>query len=186
MQELLRILEKLEQGDQLAAGELLPLVYDELRKLASALIALEQPGQTLQATAVVHEAYLRLIGHQENAPRWQGEAHFFAAAASEMRRILVDSARRKQRIRHGGEFVRRNLDAVEPTTPDDEVDILALDEALSRLQTVDAEAVTLVQLRYFAGLSIPEAAQVLKMSPWSADRLWAFARSWLREELEDR
>ena len=185
MQELLKILDEVERGDQLAAGALLPLVYGELRKLAAALIALEDPGHTLQATAVVHEAYLRLIRHQDNAPRWQGEAHFFAAAASEMRRILVDSARRKQRLRHGKEFVKHDINAIDRSSPEEDVDILALDEALSRLQSVDAEAATLVQLRYFAGLTIPEAAQVLKISPRSTDRLWAFARSWLKQELED-
>jgi RNA polymerase sigma factor (TIGR02999 family) len=182
MSEVTRILSDIAQGDAQAAGQLLPLVYDELRKLAAARMAEEAPGNTLNATALVHEAYLRLVGPQD-APRWDSRGHFFAAAAEAMRRILVDSARRKQRDKHGGGRDRIDLDAAGPAAPDPRDDLVALDAALTRLAGVDPQAAKLVELRHFTGLSVHEAAQALGISPRSADRVWAFARAWLHREL---
>lgn len=182
MNEVTRILSDLARGDAHAAGQLLPLVYDELRKLAAARMAEEAPGNTLDATALVHEAYLRLVGTADDA-RWDSRGHFFAAAAEAMRRILVDSARRKQRVKHGGGRGRVDLDAVEPQTPSPRDDLLALDAALTRLSAEDPQAARLVELRHFTGMSIPEAAKVMGIAPRTADRVWAFARAWLLREL---
>ena len=181
MTEVTRILDQIHQGDPHAAGELLPLVYNELRKLAAAKLAQEKPGQTLDATGLVHEAYLRLVGDQDR-PQWQGRAHFFAAAAEAMRRILVENARRKKADKHGGGRARRELDSG-IAAPADAPDLLALDEALTRLEATDPQAARLVQLRYFAGLSIPKAAEVLGISPRTADRVWAYARAWLFQQI---
>jgi RNA polymerase sigma factor (TIGR02999 family) len=179
MSDMTRILSAIDAGDPLGAAQLLPLVYDELRRLAAAQLAREEPGQTLDATALVHEAYLRLVGDQH----FEGRRHFFAAAAEAMRRILVESARRKQRQKRGGGQVRIALDAAAVHAPQPSDDLLAVDEALTRLAAADASAAELVKLRYFAGLSIPEAAAARGMAPRSADRLWAYARAWLRDAL---
>lgn len=183
MSDVTRILSAIEQGDPQAASELLPLVYDELRQLAAQKLAQERPGQTLQATALVHEAYLRLVGGASER-NWLSRKHFLAAAAEAMRRILIDSARRKHRQKRGGERARLDLDAVDVPAPQADDALLALDEALTRLATVDPMAAELVKLRYFAGLSIPQAAEMLGIAPRSADRLWAYARAWLREDLD--
>ncbi|HET6881814.1 MAG TPA: ECF-type sigma factor [Pirellulales bacterium] len=178
MSDVTRILSAIEQGDHNAAGQLLPLVYDELRKLAAARMASEKPGQTLEATALVHEAYLRLVD-VETPQHWNSRGHFFAAAAEAMRRILVDQARRKQTEKHGGGLARIELPAELEGAPPRGDDLLALDEALSRLESHDADAARLVNLRYFAGLSHQEAAETLGISRGAADRLWALARAWL-------
>jgi RNA polymerase sigma factor (TIGR02999 family) len=182
MSEVTSILSAIEQGDPNAAGQLLPLIYDELRRLAAQRLAQEKPGQTLQATALVHEAYLRLIGNGEQ-PHWDNRRHFFAAAAEAMRRILVDNARRKLTHKHGGGRQRCDLDAEALTAPEADVDLLALDAALSRLAEQDPLKARLVELRYFAGLTGDEAAAALGMSASSADRLWVYTRAWLRREL---
>jgi RNA polymerase sigma factor (TIGR02999 family) len=184
MSEVTNILSAIEAGDAHAAANLLPLVYDELRKLAAARLADEKPGQTLQPTALVHEAYLRLVG--DGRPRgWDGRGHFFAAAAEAMRRILVENARRRMRQKRGGERARVDLEAVAPAAPALDEDLLDLDEALSRFAEADPTAAELVKLRYFAGLSIPQAAEALGIGARSADRLWAYARAWLRDALSD-
>ena len=180
--EVTSILSAIEQGESQAAERLLPLVYDELRKLAAQKLAQERPGQTLQATALVHEAYLQLVDTESSSP-WQGRGHFFAAAAEAMRRILIDSARRKRRPKHGGDRHRVDLDdagdAIDPPVDD----LLALDKALEKLESEDRVSADLVKLRYFAGLSIDETAAALGMSPRTADRRWAYARAWLRQEM---
>lgn len=184
MTEVTRILSLIESGDPSAAGQLLPLVYDELRKLAAAKLAHEKPGQTLQATALVHEAYLRLVGGAQAGKAWDGRGHFFAAAAEAMRRILVESARRKQRVRHGGELVRVELEEeLDIEAPGFREDLLALDAALDKLKQVDVTAAELVQLRYFAGLTLAGAAEILDISTRSADRIWAYAKAWLHREM---
>jgi RNA polymerase sigma factor (TIGR02999 family) len=179
MSEVTRILDQIQQGDPHAAAQLLPLVYDELRKLAAAKLAQEKPGQTLQATALVHEAYLRLVGDQH----FDNRGHFFAAAAEAMRRIVVESARRKQRVRHGGgrERVEVELGDLPTSLPSD--DLLALDEALSRLEQVDPVKARLVTLRYFSGMTIEQAAEALNISRVTAHRYWTFARAWLHREM---
>jgi RNA polymerase sigma factor (TIGR02999 family) len=182
MSEVTQILHQIEQGEPVAAERLLPLVYDELRKLAAARLSHELPGQSLQPTALVHEAYLRLVD-VEQRQSWQNRAHFFAAAAEAMRRILVDAARRKRREKHGGDRKRISLNDVAAEAPDLRHDLLALDAALTRLAIEDSQAARLVELRHFAGLSIPEAAQVLGISPRTADRVWAYARAWLHQEI---
>jgi RNA polymerase sigma factor (TIGR02999 family) len=182
MTEVTRILSAIDQGDPQAASRLLPLVYDQLRQLAAQQLACEKPGQTLQPTALVHEAYLCLVGGSPE-PHWTGRGHFFAAAAQAMRHILVDNARRKRSARHGGGRHRVPLDEVVPTPPEPADDLLALDEALTRLAAEDPEAAQLVQLRYFAGLSVEEAAESLGMARATAYRHWTFARAWLLEEL---
>jgi RNA polymerase sigma factor (TIGR02999 family) len=180
MSDVTRILTAIEQGDPSAAEQLLPLVYDELRRLAAAKLAQERPGQTLQPTALVHEAYLRLAGG--HAQHWDSRGHFFAAAAEAMRRILVENARRKERVRHGGQLRRIDLDeAVAAAEPDEEM--LAVDEALGRLEAVDPVAAQLVKLRYFAGLTMAQAADALGLSLRTAERNWTFARTWLHREL---
>jgi RNA polymerase sigma factor (TIGR02999 family) len=183
MSDVTRILSAIEQGDPQAAEQLLPLVYDELRKLAAQKMAQEAPGQTLQATALVHEAYLRLVDVPE-AQHWDSRRQFFAAAAQAMRRILVESARRKQRLKHGGGRVRECGEREIPC-PERPERMLALDEALERLGTTNAQAAELVNLRYFVGFSNAEAAGFLGISPRKASQVWAYARAWLREELGD-
>jgi RNA polymerase sigma factor (TIGR02999 family) len=183
MSEVTRILSAVEHGDPHAAEQLLPLVYDELRKLAAQRLARERPGQTLEATALVHEAYVRLVGAGE-APSWNSRGHFFAAAAEAMRRILIDGARRKRRPKHGGGLKRVALDeALSLAEPSD--DVLALDEALGRLAEREPAKAELVKLRYFAGLSLEEAAACLGVSPATAKRHWAVARAWLFAELSE-
>jgi RNA polymerase sigma factor (TIGR02999 family) len=182
MSEVTRMLSAIEAGDPHAAADLLPFVYDELRRLAGARMAGEKPGQTMDATALVHEAYLRLVGPADER-RWQNRGHFFAAAAEAMRRILVENARRKSRKKRGGTRVRVDLDAVAPAAPSSDLDLLDLDEALTRLAEADPGAAELVKLRYFAGLSIPQAAEALGIGARSADRLWAYARAWLRDAM---
>lgn len=185
MSEVTQILAAIERGEPTAAGQLLPLVYDELRKLAAARLAQEKPGQTLQATALVHEAYLRLIGPtpDSRSPAFDHRGHFFAAAAEAMRRILVERARRRQREKHGGGLVRKDLDSVDLAAPEMADDLLALDEALTKLAASDDRAAELVKLRYFAGLSLPQVAEALGISPRTADRLWAYARAFLHAEI---
>jgi RNA polymerase sigma factor (TIGR02999 family) len=171
-----------EPGTDHTAAELLPLVYDDLRRLAAHRLAHEAPGQTLDPTGLVHEAYLRLVSGTA-VPRWDDLGHFFAAAAQAMRRILVDNARRKKSLKRGGNGVRHDLDAVDLAVPAVREDLLALDEALTQLAGVDPLAADVIQLRYFAGLSIPEAAQLLGISPRTASRLWTYARAWLHEAM---
>src|SRR5438876_5650578 len=182
MSEVTRILRAIEQGDPHAAEQLLPLVYDELRKLAAQKLAHEQPGQTLQATALVHEAYVRLVGAGDDQ-HWDNRRHFFAAAAEAMRRILVDNARRKQSRKHGGDRQRQEVDADALVAPEPNLDLLKLDAALHRLAEHDPLKAKLVELRYFAGLTGDQAAAVLGMSASSADRDWVYTRAWLRREL---
>ena len=179
--ELTVILQRLEQGDPHAANELLPLVYEELRRLAAQKMARESPGQTLQATALAHEAWLRLGGDEQ--PEWQNRAHFFAAAAEAMRRILIDNARRKQTLRHGGGEQRVNLAALELAVNLDDEQLLALSEALEQLAAHDARKAELVKLRFFAGLTIEQAARVLGVSGPTAKRDWTYARAWLFREM---
>jgi RNA polymerase sigma factor (TIGR02999 family) len=183
MSDVTRILAAIDGGDPQAAEKLLPLVYDELRKLAAAKLAQEKPGQTLQATALVHEAYLRLVD-AEGAQQWNSRGHFFAAAAEAMRRILVENARRRGRVKHGGGLKRQELNEPEIAAEEPVADLIALDDALVRLAEQDPLAVRLVELRYFAGMTVPQAAEVLGMSARKADFLWSFARAWLRRELE--
>jgi RNA polymerase sigma factor (TIGR02999 family) len=182
MNEVTRILSAIEQGEPDAAEQLLPLVYDALRRLATEKMAQEKPGHTLQATALVHEAYLRLVDVQK-AQHWDGRGHFFAAAAEAIRRILIESARRKQRLKHGGGRARE--EEVEIASPEPPEKLLALDEALERLSKTNSQAAELVKLRYFAGCSNAEAAALLGVSPRKANQVWAYARAWLREELGD-
>ena len=183
MTDVTQILSQIESGDPSAAAQLLPLVYDELRKLAAAKLAHENPGQTLQATALVHEAYVRLVAGDQ-AQHWNSRGHFFGAAAEAMRRILVDNARRKQSLKQGGQIQRQdaNLDqlsqrAVSP-------DILAIDEALVELAQENPQVGKLVELRFFAGLTLPQAAEMLDISLRTANRQWSYARAWLRRELD--
>jgi RNA polymerase sigma factor (TIGR02999 family) len=183
MSDVTSILSAIEQGDPHAAEQLLPLVYEELRQLAAARLAQEKPGQTLQATALVHEAYLRLVD-TEQAQQWNSRGHFFAAAAEAMRRILVDRARHRGSRKAGGGRARCDLDALEIALPEIPEDLLALDEALNKLAATDKKAAELVHLRFFAGLPLPEAAQLLGISPRTADRLWAYARAWLHQEIQ--
>jgi RNA polymerase sigma factor (TIGR02999 family) len=182
MTDVTRILSAIEQGDPHAAEQLLPLVYEELRKLAAARMSAESAGHTLQATALVHEAYLRLVDG-ETAKRWDSRGHFFAAAAEAMRRILIDNARQKASVRHGGGLRRRILNENESALPSDDEDLLALDEALGRLAETDREAADLVKLRFFAGLSVEQAAALLGMSPRSGYYAWNYARAWLRRAI---
>jgi RNA polymerase sigma factor (TIGR02999 family) len=182
MSDVTRILGAIEHGDPSAAVQLLPLVYDELRKLAAQKLGHEQPGQTLEATALVHEAYLRLVNIEESQ-HWNSRGHFFAAAAEAMRRILVDNARRKQSKKRGGDRVRLDIDQVPAATSDRIDEVLDIDSALTDLANSDPQAAELVKLRYFAGLSIPQAAEVLGLSPRSTDFLWSFARAWLLRSL---
>jgi RNA polymerase sigma factor (TIGR02999 family) len=181
MTDVTRVLSAIERGDPQAAEQLLPLVYDELRRLAAQQLAQERPGQTLQATALVHEAYLRLVG-ADKGQHWDGRRHFLGAAAEAMRRILVESARRKQRLKHGGGR-SREPEAKDVAGPEKPEGLLALDEALGRLAAASPQAAELVKLRAFAGLTNAEAASALGISPRKATQVWAYARAWLREEL---
>jgi RNA polymerase sigma factor (TIGR02999 family) len=179
MNEVTRLLSAIERGEPHAAKQFLPLVYDELRRLAAAQMAREKPGQTLDATALVHEAYLRLVGDQH----FENRRHFFAAAAEAMRRILVENARRKQREKRGGRMVRRALDEIDVAASESSEDLLALEEALQNLTEADATAAQLVGLRFFAGLTIPQAAELMNLSSRTADRLWAYARAFLHAQI---
>jgi RNA polymerase sigma factor (TIGR02999 family) len=183
MSEVTRILEAIDRGDPGAANQLLPLVYDELRRLAARRLSREPAGQTLQATGLVHEAYLRLVD-VESAPQWNGRGHFFAAAAEAMRRILVENARRKRRLKHGGGRRRVDLDAAALAADGPaEEELLAVDEALGRLAAEEPQAAELVKLHYFAGLTIEQAAEVLGVSARKGYRIWAYARAWLFRSL---
>lgn len=182
MSELTRILTVLEQGDSQAANEFLPLVYDELRKLAAERMADEKPGQTLQATALVHEAYVRLVDVKQ-AQHWNSRGHFFAAAAEAMRRILIENARGKAREKRGGDWQRVDFEEVDVTTSVSSDQLVALDDALARLAAIDHLAGELVKLRYFAGLALDQAAVALGVSPSTAYRHWSYARAWLHSEL---
>ena len=204
MSDVTRILSQIDAGDPKAAEQLLPLVYDELRKLAAARLVQERPGQTLQATALVHEAYLRLVanpgvrnqgsgvsdgeqltpGPCSPSPAFDSRGHFFAAAAEAMRRILIEQARRRGSLRRGGGQQRIPLEHVEIAEPEPTVDIVALDEALTKFAQIDPPKAQLVKLRYFAGLTIPQAAEALGISSTTADRNWAYARAWLHAELK--
>lgn len=182
MSEVTRILAQIQLGDSAAAEQLLPLVYDELRKLASQRLAQEKPGQTLQATALVHEAFLRLVGAQK-VQRWDNCGHFFAAAATAMRRILLNRARDMKRVKRGGERRRVDLDQIEVALDTNDAQLLALDEALTQLAVEDPDAARLVNLRFFAGLTLKDAAASLGLAPRTAERQWAYARAWLYARL---
>ena len=183
MSEVTRILAAIERGDVRAVDELFPLVYDELRQLAAQRMSKEKPGQTLQATALVHEAYLRLVGAEEQ--NWEGRTHFFCAAAEAMRRILTDNARRKQRLKRGGGRQRVDLDDAEFAVEAPSDDLIALDEALVKLASIDKIKAELVKLRYFAGLTIDQTSELLGMSQTTAKRHWRYARAWLYREITD-
>ncbi|MBP7937724.1 MAG: sigma-70 family RNA polymerase sigma factor [Phycisphaerae bacterium] len=183
MSDVTTILSSIEQGDPSAAEQLLPLVYDELRKLAARRLAQERPGQTLQATALVHEAYIRLVD-VEKVRHWNSRGHFFVAAAEAMRRILVDQARKKRSQRRGGGLQKQPIGDIEIASPEPSTDLLALHEALGRFEQTDQVAADLVKLRYYAGLTIPQAAEALGISSTTADRYWAYARAWLHTELK--
>ena len=182
MSDVTRILSAIEQGDPSAAEQLLPLVYEELRALAAQRIAQEKPGQTLQATALVHEAYVRLVD-TETARQWNGRGHFFAAAAQAMRHILVDQARRRHATKRGGDAIREEFEESAIAAPEPEHDVIAVSDALEHLSAVDPLAARLVSLRFFAGLTMREAAEVLGISARSTRDVWAYARSWLRDHL---
>jgi RNA polymerase sigma factor (TIGR02999 family) len=187
MTDATQILNAIEQGDPHATEQLLPLVYKELRQLAAQKLAREKPGQTLEATALVHEAYVRLVGSGvEPARQWQSRGHFFIAAAEAMRRILVESSRRKGRHKHGGGIVRADIDLGNIVSPTPDDDLLALDEAMSRLAAAEPMRAQLIQLRFYAGLSNDEAAKVLGISSATANRYWLFARAWLHREVGNR
>ena len=185
MSDVTHILAAIERGDPRAAEKLLPLVYDELRKLATQRLAGEDPGQSLQSADLVHEAYLRLVGEGDQK-QWDGRRHFFAAAAEAMRRIVVEKARRKKRLKHGGGRLRVELEAVDFLAKDPSQDLEALDDALTKLAAEDPAKAELVKLRFFAGLTMPEIAQVLRISLATAERHWTYARTWLYAELKDR
>lgn len=181
MSEVTQVLEQIERGDEHASAKLLPLVYDELRKLAAAKLGHEKPGQTLQATALVHEAYLRLVSSEDK--QWDSRGHFFAAAAESMRRILVENARRKRSMKHGGGLERHNLDDIQLATPELCDDLLALDEALIKLAAKDPLKARLVELRHFAGLTLEQAGAALGLSTTTAHRHWNYARAWLHQAI---
>ena len=184
MSDVTRLLDAAAAGDTRAASELLPLVYDELRKLAAVRMAQEAPGQTLEATALVHEAYVRLVGARSASEGFDGRGHFFAAAAEAMRRILIDQARRKQADKHGGGWQRLDVMDVELAVDSSGDDLLAVNEALTRLAARDAQAARLVELRFFAGLTLEQAAAAVGIPARTAYRLWAYARAWLRRDLD--
>ena len=181
MREVTRIINAIEGGDVRAADELLPVVYKELRQLATQRMKQEKPGQTLQATALVHEAYIRLVGADNQ--NWNSRAHFFAAAAEAMRRILIDNARRKKRLKHGGNRLRVELDKVDLSIDGPSDDLIALDEALEKLAQEDKVSAELIKLRFFAGLTMEQAADILGIPRRTADRNWAYARAWLYKEI---
>lgn len=182
--DVTKILTAIDAGDARAAGQLLPLVYDELRRLASRKMTQEKSDQTLQPTALVHEAFLRLVGQQDH-PQWEGRGHFFAAAAEAMRRILIDSARRRNAVKRGGERVRQELRDEDAVLASIDIDaLLSLDEALKKLSAEDQSLAKLVELRYFTGLTIDETAEILAVSPRTIKRNWAYARAWLRREMD--
>jgi RNA polymerase sigma factor (TIGR02999 family) len=183
MSDVTRILNAIEEGDAKAADKLLPMVYEELRRLAAQKMSKELSGQTLQATALVHEAYIRLVG--EEAQNWRDSSHFFRAASEAMRRILIDKARRKQRIKHGGHYQRMGLDnaMLEQASNSPRDDIIALDEALEKLSDIDRTRADVVKLRFFAGLSVEQTARILKISPVTTKRYWAYARAWLLRKM---
>src|SRR5262245_61031127 len=183
MSEASTLLDALPPAEPVTAAQLLPAVYDDLRRLAAAKLAHEAPGQTLEPTGLVHEAFLRLT-RDKAADHWDSRGHFFAACAEAMRRILVENARRKYALKNGGGLARQPLEEAELLAPQPREDLLALDEALTQLAAADQAAADLVQLRYFGGLSIPDAAHVLGISPRSANRLWAYARAWLHERVK--
>lgn len=185
MADVSQLLQAIESGDAAASEKLLPLVYDELRRLAAQRMHHEPAGMTLQATALVHEAFLRLVGSGNDEPCWDNRGHFFAAAAEAMRRILVERARRQQRHKHGGDYVRHDIDDVAIAAPEIREDLIALDAALTRLSAVDRQAADLVQLRYFAGLGMAEAAASLGLTTRTAERTWAYARAWLHDAIAD-
>ena len=180
MSDVTQILTAIEQGDVKAANQLLPLVYEELRRLAAQKMSRESPGQTLQATALVHEAYIRLVGSETQ--NWKGRTHFFTAAAEAMRRILIDNARRKNSLKHGGGNQKADIDNAELAIEEPSEDIIALDEALAKLAVEDPVKANLVKLRYFAGLTIEQAADILGISRATADRYWSYSRVWLFHE----
>ena len=182
MSDVTRILDAIEGGDPKAADELLPLIYDQLRVLAAQKMSQERPGQTLQATALVHEAYIRLVGAE--AQNWNGRTHFFTAAAEAMRRILIDNARRKQRLKRGGGQKKVDLEDAEPAVAEPAEDIVALNEALEKLALEDPTKANLVKLRYFAGLTVKQAAEILGISQATAERYWSYARVWLFYEIK--
>lgn len=184
MNDVTKILASIEDGDLAAADKLLPLVYDQLRRLASAKLAHEKPGQTIQATVLVHEAWLRIVGSSADV-HWNGRGHFFGAAARAMQRILVENARRKKNLKAGGEFDRVTLPDVAARVKGSPVDVLAVNEALQKLESHDPRKAELVRLRFFAGLTLVEAAKALKISLSTADNDWAYAKTWLRLEMTD-
>jgi RNA polymerase sigma factor (TIGR02999 family) len=184
MNEVTSLLNAAQSGDPQAAEQLFPLIYDDLRRLAARRLAREAPGQTLDPTSLIHEVYLRLVGSDQGA-HWDSKGHFFAAAAEAMRRILVENARRKRCLKRGGGLERRELDEAMLMAPEPREDLLALDEALTQLAATDRAAASLVELRYFAGLSMPEAAQVLGIALRTAERLWTYARAWLHEYVKN-
>ncbi len=186
MTNITQIISEIEQGNPSTAEQLLPLVYEELRRLAAQKLAHEQPGQTLQATALVHEAFMRLLGPKGSEQSWNSRGHFFGAAAEAMRRILVEKARHRDRIKHGGGRVREDWALSEVAVPEVAEELLTLDDALQRLAEQDPQSAELVKLRYFAGLTIPQAAEILGVSARKADFIWSFARAWLRREIERR
>ena len=184
MSEVTQILSEIQKGNRISTNQLLPLVYDELKRLASRKMAMENPGNTLETTALVHEAYTRLVGH-DDVPCWESRSHFFSAAAEAMRRILVERARSKQRLKRGGQWHREDLESIELEMPVPDVDILALNEALDELAREQPEKAELVKLRFFAGLTIEEVAQAMGISTATAGRMWRYARTWLAEKLAD-
>src|SRR3954468_24124299 len=181
MSEVTRILQSIDSGDPNAAGELLPLIYEQLRNLAAHKMAGEAPGQTLQPTALVHEAWLRLTGNED--VKWQGRAHFFGAAAEAMRRILIENARRKRALRHGGAQRRLDIMEMEIAAESNDQELLAVSEALDKFALIDKQKAALVKLRYFGGLTIEEAAKVLGISPATAKRHWTYSRAWLYQQI---
>ena len=183
MSDVTRILNAIEQGDAKAADKLLPLVYEELRRLAAQKMSHERPGHTLGATALVHEAYIRLVGAE--AQNWSGRTHFFAAAAEAMRRILIENARRKQRYKHGADYNKVDMNDSEITIEGPSTDLIALDEALTKLAEEEPTVAELVKMRYFVGLNLEQAAAILGVSRRTADRYWAYARAWLYQQITE-
>jgi RNA polymerase sigma factor (TIGR02999 family) len=190
MGDVSQMLGEIEAGEPQALERLFPLVYDELRRLAAAQLAGEKPGQTLQATALVHEAYLRLVGGHapgvgsQEPGTWEGRGHFFAAAAEAMRRILVEAARRRQSLKRGGDFARQDFDGLDVPLQQPPEEVLGVHEALGKLAAIDSRAAQLVKLRYFAGFTMKEAAEILGIAPRTADDVWAYARAWLAAEIQ--